>query len=788
MKTISHNPELNILHSFSKGSLQWFLCLMGACVLFLSPLTLVHGQERTINELKIEFVELENVSKQVVLANMQTRAGAVFDEGVIDQDIRSLYRTNLFEYIEVRRNFVSDTEVDLTFSIRPKYRVGQILFTGNDRISDRRLRREIQSSPGRALDERQARLDAQKIFELYQQRRYPEVQVDFEIEKDPSRGIGNIVFEIDEGPRVRVSRIDFEGTEHFSDRQLRRVMQTKRWHPLAFLTGAGRFKDDDFEDDLMRLRMFHREAGFLDVELDEEEVDFDFPRLSRLHITIPIKEGRRYQVGEVRITGNERFSTEELMETLSLHPGDYFQPSEMSADRERLYDYYGQFGYLDTMVRPNRIPNVETGNIDIHYEIREADKVHVESVVIEGNTKTKSKVIIRELGLRPGDVFDTTRMKASERRLQNTRFFEEVSVRPEATGVEGRRDLAINVREARTGNLTFGLGFSSLERAVIFGEVTQSNFDLFNPRGGFQGAGQKMRIRLELGTRSNQAVIAFEEPWLFDRQLAFGFQLYRQESDFFTSSFRELRTGAEVYLRKRLIELIEGRLSYTFEVVEISDTDASTPATIRAEEGSRTVSKTQFTLLRDTRDSLLIPTRGNRFELISTLAGGPLGADTNYYSFEARGAQFWPVTEAGNSVLSVIARTGVIDNFGSSDSVPFFDRFFLGGPRTMRGFQFREVGPKEDGDPIGGSTYGYFSAEYSFEIVEPLRFAVFYDAGFVNQDFADFNTSNFNDNYGFGLRIFVMGAPIMLDYGIPITTDEENDTGGQFHFSFGTRF
>jgi outer membrane protein insertion porin family len=381
-------------------------------------------------------------------------------------------------------------------------------------------------------------------------------------------------------------------------------------------------------------------------------------------------------------------------------------------------------------------------------------------------------------------------MKTSKQRLDNTRFFEEVNMTPETTNIPGRKNLKIAVREGRTGNLTFGAGFSSLERAVVFAEVTQSNFDLFGRRSGFQGDGQKFRLRLQLGSRSSEAILSFEEPWFLEQQLALGFSIFRTSSDYNSSVYQEVRTGAEVYLRKRLFELVEGRLSYGYEIVDIKDVDAG--YTVVYPETETTLSKIGFQLLRDTRDKLVNTTRGNRVELISEVTTSSLGGDADYYKLEAKGSQFFPLFDTQNQVLAVIGRTGVMDSFGDTASVPFFDRFYLGGPYTLRGFEYRDVGPKvavgADNVPVGGSTYGFLSLEYSVDVIEPLRFAIFYDAGFVNKGSYDFDTGGYNDNFGFGLRLLIAGAPLSLDYGIPITSDKINDNGGQFNFSFGTRF
>jgi outer membrane protein insertion porin family len=742
----------------------------------------------TIGRVVVRFQGTANVSEQVVRANMQVREGLAVDDAMIDRDIRSLYRTGLFEFIEVKREERPDRTVNLVFELTPKFRVLAVRFEGNERVRSRRLEREVKTKANFALDERQVKDDAEKIREYYQKSGYNQVSVHYEIDRNRATGFGTVTFVVREGPKVKISRVNFVGNDSVKARRLRKEMETKRWWMFSWLTGSGRFKDDQFEDDLDKLRDYYREQGFLDVSIPPEQIQYDYPKRDRLMITIAIEEGRQYRIGDITISGNKLFPSPLLQFALKQKSGMIFSPSKLDEDVKALEDFYGRGGYLETRVRLLRKPNLETGNIDLEYEISESEQYAVESVNIEGNTKTKSIVILRELVLGPGETFDTVRMEISKLRLENTRFFEDVNVTPEVTNIPGRRNLKVAVREGRTGNLTFGAGFSSLERAVIFAELTQSNFDLFNRRSFFQGDGQKFRLRMQLGSYSSQVVLSFEEPWLFERQLALGFTLFRTTSDYNSAIYEEIRTGGEVYLRKRLFELVEGRLSYTYEIVEITDVDPSYRDFFP--EGKQNISKVGLTLLRDTRDKIVNTTRGNRAELITEVAGGPFGGDVDYYKIEFRGSQFFPTFEFQNQVLAVLARGGVVDNFGDSTTVPFYDRFFLGGPYNLRGFEYRQVGVRDErtGEPIGGKSYGFLSLEYSFDIVAPIRFAIFYDAGFVNADAYDFNPARYNDNFGFGLRLFVAGAPLSLDFGIPLTTDRVNNEGNQFNFSFGTRF
>ena len=739
----------------------------------------------------IKFVGTANVNEQVVRANMQVREGGDFDANMLDRDLRSLYRTGLFELIEFKQEAGESNALNLVVEVTPKYRVLAVKFEGNVKMKSNRLEKEAKTRPNFALDERQVKDDASKLIEFYQKAGYNQVSVTYSIDRDRVGGFGTVIFKIKEGAKVKITDIKFVGNARIKARALKGEMETKKWWMFSWLTGSGRFKDDQFEDDLDKLRDYYREQGFLDIEIPQETVVFSYPTPDKLLITVTITEGRQYRVGEINFTGNKLFATSLLKRVARIRSGMVFVPSLLDKDTERVEDFYGKDGYLQTNVRILRKPNVATGNIDIDYQIQESEKFNVESIVIEGNTKTKSTVILRELVLGPGDVFSKVMMKISKLRLENTRFFEDVNVSDQETNIPGRRTMRIAVREGRTGNLTFGAGFSSLERATLFAEVSQSNFDIFNRRSFFQGDGQKFRLRLQLGSLSSEAVLSFEEPWLFQKALALGFSVFRSSSDYNSSFYSQVETGAEVYLRKRLFELVEGRLAYTYKIVDIKDVSSSASSIIQSLAGNNALSEVSFQLLRDTRDKIINTTAGNRIEINTAFAGGPLGGSkiNNYYSVEVRGSQFFPVFETQTQVLALIGRGGVIQNFGKSPDVPYYSKFYLGGPTTLRGYEFRDVAPRDSfNEPIGGKTYGFFSAEYSLDIVSPIRAAVFYDAGFVNKNAYDFNPRDYADNFGFGLRLFVAGAPLSLDFGIPIKGPKDAKKGNQFNFSFGTRF
>jgi outer membrane protein insertion porin family len=509
--------------------------------------------------------------------------------------------------------------------------------------------------------------------------------------------------------------------------------------------------------------------------------------------------------------GNVSINTDELLflkkHESGIEQGAPYSPELLREETTRLRKKYGEKGYLDARVKVNRRPNLKTKQIDLRFEITENNKFTVNSIEVRGNDKTKTIAIVRELALSPGDTFDLVRMETSEARLRNTRFFEKVSLddQPIQTNdpelQKSKRNLVVDVEEGRTGHVSFGVGFSTLEKAMMFAEFRQGNFDIMKWRSPhrLQGDGQKFRLRLKLGSRSNEARLALEEPWFLNRRIAAGFEVFREKSDYYSSYYDEMRAGFEIYFRKRLFELVEGRAFYGYEDVLIDDIDPNSPFFIRKDANSngeikKVISKVGLTLSRDTRDSILFPSEGSILSLRKELAGGIFGGDADYGRLEIQGARFIQTFRPMEQILSFSGRTGTLGRLnGKKADVPFFDRFFLGGPYNLRGWDYRDAGVDPlQGEPEGGNSYTYASLEYTFKVADPLRLALFYDGGYLRS--GDFKLlpgndhEGWHDNWGLGLRIMVMGMPLRLDLGVPISDPSETGGSPQFHFSGGSRF
>jgi outer membrane protein insertion porin family len=439
---------------------------------------------------------------------------------------------------------------------------------------------------------------------------------------------------------------------------------------------------------------------------------------------------------------------------------------------------------------------------------------YVEKIDIRGNVKTKDKVIRRELTISPGEPFNMVAVKRSRARLEGMQFFEKVDVRPDPTEVPNRKNLIIGVEEKNTGNLSVGAGFSSVDALVGFVEVSQGNFDLFHPPT-FTGAGQKFRLRMQLGTERQDYVLSFVEPWFLDRKLALGVDLYYRDLNYQSlgNLYDESRIGMRLSLTRALwSDYLIGSVSYTLEQVGIDlepglhghilvpdpnlpgEPDvyfpANVPQALLNEEGNTLVSRVGASIAYDTRNSTLLPDAGQRTELSVDFAGGPLGGERSYYRAELKSAWYFRGFGKGH-VLELAGRTGVADGLGGDD-VPFYDRYYLGGLYSLRGFRYRAISPREAGfdEPIGGNTYWFGTAEYSIPIIQKegaggVRFALFYDIGSVMADAYEYKFSNYSDNWGFGLRLNLPIGPLRLDYGIPINHDEHSSGSGRFQFGVG---
>jgi len=799
------------------------LALLLAAVL-LAGLPAVQGQAFApkVHKIYIRHIGPPAVSDEFIRANIRTKEGEPFARPSVDEDIKNLYATGYFFKIQVGQERTPDG-VDLTYAVQSKPILTEFKIVGNKKMSTKKLMKKITSKIGQPLDRLKLFEDAQAMQTAYEKAGYQKTTVTVEPPViDELAGRGSVTFLIHETPKVKIKDVIFVNAHAFTQKQLRKAIKTRRRWWLSWLTGSGVLKEDQFEDDKDNLIEYYQNDGYIDFNI--QDIKFDYITPSKMIIRFIVSEGRQYKVGTLDIRGNQLFTTNDLIKgvmvgktrmKLDLTPGKIFKPAAFTKDTENLRDLYGSRGYLDTeqggatVINAMRTPNPTTGTIDIAYDIHEGEKCYIEKIIIKGNSKTKDRVLRRELAVYPGEVYDEVRVKISKSRLEQLNYFEKVDTEAQDTDVPNRKDLVVGVEEKSTGNFTIGAGFNSDQGLVGFIELKQGDFDLFNAPT-FTGAGQKFQISASIGTELQDYEINFTEPWFLGKRLIFNVDLFDKDIYYASvnSMYDEFFAGGTVSLTKALggfvgldPQVLTGTVSYTLEEAHVAiepgfytNAFEGTPQNISTNiydtRGNYFVAQEGLSLAYDTRNNLTLPNHGQRTELSADVATEP--GDTDFYKLGLKSS--WYFKGFGNGhVLEIGGETGVVSAYGDSTQVPIFERYFLGGLYNLRGYKFHTVGPQDNfGEPLGGDTYFYGAAEYSIPIIKMIRLAWFYDMGNVFTDPYSFNPGPgrglITDDVGIGLRISLPiggGVPLRLDYGIPIQHDSNVGSSGRVQIGVG---
>ncbi|HCL92931.1 MAG TPA: outer membrane protein assembly factor BamA [Verrucomicrobia subdivision 3 bacterium] len=776
-----------------------------------------------IQAIRIQHIGPPATSDELVRAQLRTKVGDSYLPAAVDDDVRNLYATGFFYNVQVTADTTAEG-MTLTYKVQGRPRLTEIKFQGNTRFKDAQLLKKLSSKAGEPLDLRKLFTDTQELQKLYQKKGYSRTEAKYEYHLDEPSGLATATFLITESPKIKIVEVDFVGAKAFPLKKLRKVIKTRKHWMFSWLTRRGVFKEEQFEEDKEKLAEFYRKAGYIDFAI--KDVQFVNPTPRTLIVRFTLFEGNQYKVGAIKFTGNKLFSTPEIVAGLqaghkrsrskaALGPnglpmdvGGVFTAGGLAKDVEAIEDFYGAKGYIDVQessrnLRVVKIPNTETGTMDLEFQIEEGQPSYIEKIEIRGNTRTKDKVIRRELAVAPGELFDMVRVKLSKSRLEGLSYFDRVEARPEPTDVPNRKNLVFDVEDKRTGNVMLGAGFSSVDALVGYVELYEGNFNLSHPfqPPWFRGGGQKLRLRAMIGTRRQDYQVTFIEPWFLDRKLQLSVDLYYHEYSFLSPKdlYDETRVGGRVGLERALgSEFLRGGVNYTLENVNIDLTHkavtegprANVPDDIRDARGDHLLSRVGTSLAYDTRNSVRLPNKGQRTELTAQIT---TGSDT-FYKLELTSAWYFRGLFPGH-VLELGGRSGVAEALGGTDDVPFFERYYLGGLYNLRGFKYRYISPRQKpelrgNEPIGGDTYWFGSAEYSLPIFEQdrgigVRFAIFYDIGSVDRRSYRLNLSDFSDNWGLGLRLNLPIGPLRLDYGFPIHHDKYNSGSGKFQFGVG---
>lgn len=744
--------------------------------LALSFLSLIARAEEGKEIKALEVSGNKRVSTLIILAKVRTKAGDKFSPLVIREDVERLYDLGYFSDVKVD---VTDYEegVKVTFIVEEEFLIKEINLKGTKALKEKTLREVMVLSAGDVFNKRLLNEDVKKVASLYQEKGYYLVKVKTEVVRLEEEREVVIDITIEEGVGVRVKEIRIEGNRSFPAKRIKKLMATR----VDRLFTRGIFKEEDFRGDLERIISFYRKGGFLKAEIVNVEKRLDESK-GLIYLTIEIEEGPQFKVGRISVEGNALFPDEEIRNELKMVEGDTYSPDGLKQDVRRIEIFYAHKGYIFAEVKEETDIEEEERKVDIVYRIAEDGLAYVEKIEIKGNTKTKDKVLRRELTIKPGDIFDARKIERSRQKLYNLGYFDEVSYYITPGSVPNKKNLVFEVIERKTGAFMFGFGYSSVDDFIGFIELSQNNFDIKNPPT-FTGGGQKVRVRTQLGTEKTEYDLSFTEPWLFDRPLSFGFDIYDTTREW--SDYDEGRQGGRLRLGYPLGEFTRGSLAYKIEDVEISDVDEDASSHIKREEGTFTTSSFKLGLVKDTRDNILEPTTGYENSVSAELAGGIFGGDRDFTRYIGETSWHFRTFERWEKlILNLRLKGGWVEEYGDTDYVPIYERFYLGGANSVRGYAYRDIGPKDDkGEPIGGEVFLQFNAEYTYPIVRNIKGAIFFDSGGVWEDTGYLDSSGIKSGVGIGLRLALPIGPIRLDYGYGI------DRGaGRVHFTGGWSF
>ena len=717
------------------------------------------------------------IDSGAILRNISSRTGDIYDTEQLRNDMKNVFKMGYFDDVKLK---VEDTERGkaVIFEVKEKPVITQVIFSGQDELKEDDIREVVSVIPNTILNAQKIREAVDNIKSLYKSKGFYNTEVTPELTY-PLADRVKVEFRIEEGEKVYIKDIRFVGNDSFKDKELLKVMGTKEKGLLFWFTDSGVLKRDILEQDMARVTSFYHHHGYIEATVGKPEITQDG---EWLYVTIEISEGNRYKVGTIELTGDIIGNKEELLYLLKIRNEEYLSRNILREDILRLNDFYAENGYAFAEATPTVNTNKEEKVVDMVIDINKGDLVYINRITIKGNTRTRDKIIRRELLIREKGIFDSKALRESHQRLSRLDFFEDVSITPEPTPDKTKMDLVVEVKEKPTGAFSIGAGYSSVDALMFMAEISQNNF---------LGRGQRMALSAQVSGTSARYNIAFTEPHFYDSQLLLGIDLYNwaREYDLYTRDSRgfAVRFGYPVW------ELWDASFSYGYDDTELTDVDFDNIApSISDSLDINVTSYVSFNLARDTRNSLYVTTKGSFNVLHTKYAGGFLGGDSQFTKVDGFTSWFFPGFFFDETAFHIKLSAGQAWE-NESGKLPDYEKFYLGGINTIRGFKTRSIAVKE-ADPdtgivyeVGGDIMWFTNLEYHFPLVKAggLRGLVFYDAGNVYETEWDFN--NIKQSVGAGLRWLSPMGPMRLEWGYVIDPEPDEDSSN-WEFSMGGTF
>ena len=764
-----------------------------------------------IREIQVKALDDFSADDGDVRAVIRAKIGDASVQANLSKDVDALLETKRFSSARVEVQPVADgVRVIYTVARRPVV-YGDIELTGVDYFSNSKVEDWLELPQDTPVDDQILADRCNKVRREYLKRYFPKTEVTATMKPAASasrKGQVKVHVNVVEGPRLKPDEYVFEGNTNLESKDLRATFgEYPWWNPRGWFTTAP-YNEDQLAKARQQAADAYLNQGYLDVKIsDARFVPLpDDPKRAKVLFTV--EEGGRYTVADLIVTGVKLFPETAVRGAITmLKAGDIASRKEIDHAAKAVKEYYTSRGYIDTAVNVSiKNKNVaEPTRATIVFDVQEGILVKVRKIELRGNTRTQDKVARREIQLNPGDVMDGVKIEQNENRIKNLGIFNKETVRHTIPnpppGPNDYRDLIFDLEESRTGSFMIGGGFSSVDKLVGYIQLQQANFDILN-YPNFTGAGQKARASMEIGANHQTYELGWTEPWFMDKPVALTVDLFYRERQY--NEYTETDLGGDVGIKYPIkiagVPFGAFGVKYTLDQINLRDqltnqyyvVDSGKPYRFSDEPSSALNSALEASWEYDSRDQIFVPKRGTDATLFSAVSGEVLGGDNDI--FHTGGSYKHWFNPWWDHVLSLRGRVETVSSY-SDQPIPIFDRLFLGGGQTIRGVEYRDVGPKvvdslsapTEQHPIGGATLGMATAEYSIPIFEAVRIATFSDVGNVTPSDYDFSGlwKNYCWTYGAGLRIDIPGFPIRFDYAVPLKKDSPLTRDNHFIFWIG---
>jgi outer membrane protein insertion porin family len=734
------------------------------------------------DKLGVKLFKRERIKQILIKGNNRIEADAIrrvikINEGdiynlkTVSDEIKAVYAMGYFDDIRVEAQTVADGKI-LTFIVKEKQTVRGILIKGNSWVfDDDEIKEVLTLRKGTILNINTIQSDIRRIEELYKEKNYHNVKVSYHVyERKDNQA--DIEYDIDEGQKLYIKEITFVGNSAYPSKKLKGEISTSERGILSWITRAGDLNQEDLNQDAAKLTAFYHNHGYVQAKVGEPEAKFEEDGIA---ITFRIQEGPQFKVGQVGMAGDLIIPEAQLLEKVRIKKEEYYNRDTLRQDVITLSDLYSDEGYAYVDISPRIAEDPEKLVVNITFDIDKGKQVYFEEITITGNTKTRDKVIRRQLQVYEQELYSGRKLKRSVRNLYRLDYFEDVKVDTVKGSADDKMRLRINVKEKNTGAFSVGAGFGNVENFFLTGSISERN--LF-------GRAQVLALKGQLGSKTTKFTLSFTEPWLFDIPLSAGVDVYNWKYEF--SSYDKNSIGGNLRFGYPLFDYTRGYLTYGYDIANITDVDDNAANSIKSDEGKNIKSSVGARLKYDSRDHTFHPTQGAMHEGSFEFAG--LGGNVGFTKYIAETAWYLPIFWKAIGVLH--ARGGYVKQLAGK-TLPDYEKFYMTGLNTLRGFDRNDLSPRSDsGAEVGGNKFVLMNAEIRFPLVEQAGVfgVVFFDTGDVYDEEEDIRLDRMRESAGLGIRWLSPVGPIKLEYGFILDPKSTDDGPGGWEFSMASSF